>query len=338
MKTVDELDEKLSSPSGRLVSDVADLEGDILILGAGGKMGPSLAALAKRAVDESGVSREIICVSRFSNKEHRDELENQGIKTLAADLMNEADLRGLPDIKNVIYMVGQKFGTSGNENLSWALNSYLPGRVAEKYKNSSIVAFSTGNVYPLVDVNSGGADENQQPAPVGEYAQSCLGRERVFEYFSKKNGTPILHFRLNYAIDMRYGVLLEIAQSVYQKLPIDLRTGQVNVIWQGDANEIAIRCLHHCSSPPAMLNVTGPETISVRWLAEEFGKLLQKTPDFMYEESPTALLSNASKCHQLFGYPAVSLREMMGWIAEWILNEGETINKPTHFQERKGKF
>lgn len=338
MKSVEELDQLLSTPSDNLVNDIAALDGDILILGAGGKMGVSLAELAKNAVDQSPISKEIICVSRFSNKENKEQLESQGIKTISADLMNEEVLKDLPDVKNVIYMVGQKFGTSGNEHLSWALNSYLPGRIAEKYKQSSIVVFSTGNVYPLVEVSTGGATEEIKPDPVGEYAQSCLGRERVFEHFSLKNKTPMLNFRLNYAIDMRYGVLLEIAQSVHNKQPIDLRTGHVNVIWQGDANEIAIRCLLKTSSPPATLNVTGPETVSIRWLAEEFGKLLQKSPEFIHEEQPTALLSNASQCHRLFGYPSVSLRKMVEWTAEWVLNVGETFDKPTHFQKRKGNF
>lgn len=338
MNSIKELDEKLSIPSQDLIEDLSTIDGDILILGAGGKMGPSLAMLAKNASDQLDSSKEIICVSRFSDKKSQEKLEDHGIQTIATDLLMEDELQALPDVKNVIYMVGQKFGTSGNESLSWALNSYLPGRIAEKYKGSSIVVFSTGNVYPLVDVTSGGATENYQPAPVGEYAQSCLGRERVFEYFSKKNGTKILNYRLNYAIDMRYGVLVEIAKAIQQKKPIDLRTGHANVIWQGDANEIAIRCLNICSSPPNTLNVTGPETVSIRWLANEFGKLLGAKPQFVHAEQSTALLSNASECHRLFGYPSVSLRQMIEWTAEWIKNEGETINKPTHFQEREGKF
>jgi nucleoside-diphosphate-sugar epimerase len=338
MKTIEELDQKLAEPSQKLVEDVSTLDGDILILGAGGKMGPSLAALAKNAVDESGKKRDVICVSRFSNPQHQEDLEKQGIKTIAADLMKEEDLQSLPEIKNVLYMVGFKFGSAENQSLSWAINSYLPGRVADKFKESSIVAFSTGNVYPLVDVKSGGATEAGGVGPVGEYAQSCLGRERVFEYFSRKNGTPLLNYRLNYAIDMRYGVLLEIAQNVYNGNPVDLRTGHANVIWQGDANEIAIRCLKHCSTPPTTLNVTGPETISIRWLAKEFAKRMKKEAEFVYEEEDTALLSNSTRCHQIFGYPSVSLLQMIEWTVEWVENEGKTIDKPTKFQERKGDF
>ncbi len=338
MKIVDELDQKLSTPSDRLINDLKKLSGDILILGAGGKMGPSLCMLAKRALSEAGSGNSVIGVSRFSDSESQEKLNSFGIETIEADLMNEEDLQALPDIKNVIYLVGNKFGTTGNEHITWALNSYLPGRVATKFKKSSIVAFSTGNVYPFVEIDSGGATEKDATGPVGEYAQSCLGRERVFEHFARINETPMLFFRLNYAIDMRYGVLLEVAKSVQNERPIDLSTGHVNVIWQGDANEIALRCLHHCSNPPEVLNVTGPETLSIRWLAEEFGKILDKTPQFTNSEKSTALLSNASKAHRLFGYPKVTLKEMIEWTAEWVQHDGATLDKPTHFQERKGAF
>lgn len=338
MKSVEELDQKLSEPSERLLKDISELDGDIIILGVGGKMGPSLAALAQRAVDQAGSDITIYGVSRFSNPEHREELEKKGITTIPADLMKEDELNALPDAKNVIYLVGTKFGTGGNECFTWVLNSYLPGRVAEKYPDSSIVAFSTGNVYPFTEVDKGGPTEEDPTGPVGEYAQSCLGRERVFEYFSRINETPLLIYRLNYAIDMRYGVLLEIAQAVDQGKPIDLRTGYVNVIWQGDANEIALRCFSHCTSPPNILNVTGPETISVRWLAEQFGDLLNKKPNFVNKEEPTALLSNAAKAVRLFGEPLVSLSQMIEWTAAWVKRQGETLGKPTHFQERKGAF
>jgi len=338
LEDITELDQVLTNPSDRLIKDMARLEGDILILGAGGKMGPSLALLAKRAIGQLDEKKEVICVSRFSDKEQKKFLENHGIRVIAADLMNEDDLQSLPEAKNVIYMAGQKFGTAENQSLSWALNSYLPGRIADKYRKSSIVVFSTGNVYPLVNVMSGGSTENDSVGPVGEYAQSCLGRERVFEYFSRKHDTPMIMYRLNYAIDLRYGILLEIAQSVYQEKPVDLRTGHVNVIWQGDANEIALRSLLHSSSPPSVLNVTGPETVSVRWLATEFGKWFGKKPEFVNQEQPTALLSNASNCFKLFGYPSVSLQQMIEWTANWVIHDGKTIDKPTKFQEREGAF
>jgi nucleoside-diphosphate-sugar epimerase len=248
------------------------------------------------------------------------------------------ELQQLPEAKNVIYLAGTKFGTTGKESFTWAMNTYLPGRVAEKYRGSSIVVFSTGNVYPLTPVIQGGATEDTFPSPVGEYGQSCLGRERIFEYFSQKYDIPMVIFRLNYAVDMRYGVLLEIAKSVKQGKPIDLKTGHLNCIWQGDANEIALRSLNICSTPPKILNITGPETISVRWIANEFGKKFGITPVFQGTESETSLLSNASKINRLFGYPRVPLGQIIDWLTEWLEAEGATWNKPTHFQEREGKF
>ncbi|SMF91738.1 Nucleoside-diphosphate-sugar epimerase [Paenibacillus uliginis N3/975] len=338
MKTVAELEAKLAEPSEQLIADLSTIEGDILILGVGGKMGPSLARLAANAVREGGLNKRIIGVSRFSNADARRELEEAGIETISCDLLNDEELQKLPDAANVIYMAGNKFGTTGREYFTWAMNSYLPGRVAEKYKNSKIVVFSSGNVYPFSPVGSGGVNEAVSPEPLGEYAQSCLGRERVFEYFSHQNGTPMTIYRLNYAIDMRYGVLLELAKSINEDRPINLAMGHANVIWQGDANEMALRCLKHCSNPPEIINITGPETMSIRWAAEELAKRMGKEVNFTGTESETALLNNATKSHQLFGYPKVSLLQMIDWTAEWIQSGGDTWNKPTHFQERKGKF
>lgn len=338
MNSIEELEEQLSDPSDRLLDELADLKGDVLILGVGGKMGPSLAKLAKRSFDKIGSTNKVIGVSRFSNSDFRKELDRQGITTVQADIMNEKDLQSLPDAKYVIYLVGTKFGTSGNEHNTWAMNSYLPGRVAGKFRQSSIVAFSTGNVYPFVDIRSGGASEKTPVGPVGEYAQSCLGRERIFEYFSNTYRIPVLIYRLNYAIDMRYGVLLEVARSVYESRPVDLQMGYVNVIWQGDANEIALRSLTKCDIPPGLLNVTGPETVSVRWLATEFGEHFNKTPEFLNEEEPTALLNNASKSHRMFGYPNITLQQMIEWTANWVKQGNYTYDKPTHFQQRKGSF
>lgn len=338
MKTIAELEEFMTTPSVELMEELKNIDGDILILGVGGKMGPTLAKLAKRAIDNAGLNKKVIGVSRFSSNHLREELEACGIETIAADLLNEANLQALPNVKNIIYMAGTKFGTTGNEHFTWGMNTYLPGRVAEKFPNSCIVSFSTGNVYPLTNVLNGNCSEETSVNPIGEYAQSCLGRERIFTHFSYKNHTPMVMFRLNYAIDLRYGVILEIAKQVYQDQPIDLRMGHVNVIWQGDANEYAIRALAHCDSPPKVLNITGPETISVRWLAEEFAKRFNKQAQFIQEEQPTALLNNASLAHQLFGYPKVTLRQMIDWTAEWLKNDGATHNKPTHFQERQGAF
>jgi len=338
MTELELLEQELLSPSDALVSDITEIEGDIILLGVGGKMGPSMAKLAKQAVDKAGVKKRIIGISRFSDPEARAALEADGIETISADLLNEQQLASLPDAENILYLAGNKFGTTGKEAFTWAMNAYLPGRVAERYRNSRIVAFSTGNVYPFTPVVSGGLSEDTTAEPVGEYGQSCLGRERVFQYFSEKYSIPTLIYRLNYAIDLRYGVLLEIAKSVSEGRPVDLTTGNVNVIWQGDANEIAIRALKHCSTPAKLLNVTGPETLSVKWLAEQFGLLLDREPTFVNETQPNALLSNASEAHRLFGYPRVTIREMLELTAAWLKEGGKTLNKPTHFQERKGKF
>lgn len=338
MNNIDTVVEKLLLPSDALVADIAQLKGDILLLGVGGKIGPSLALLAQQAIERSGIAKKVIGVSRFSEPGLKEQLEQNGIETHSADLMNEADLQSLPDAENVLYLAGTKFGTTGKEAFTWAMNAYLPGRVAEKYKDSKIVVYSTGNVYPYTTIASGGATEEVKPAPVGEYGQSCLGRERVFEHFSNQYKTPLLVYRLNYANDLRYGVLMEIAKSVKEKKSIDVSTGHVNVIWQGDANEIALRSFLHCSAPAKLLNVTGPETASLRWIAGEFGRIFNEEPLFTGQEESTALLSNAAESFRLFGYPKVSLKEMIQLTAEWLLQNGKTIYKPTHFQERKGQY
>jgi nucleoside-diphosphate-sugar epimerase len=328
----------LLQPSHALLADMATLEGDILILGVGGKMGPAIARLARQAAEAAGVDKKIIGVSRFSEPDLQKQLNKDGIRTISADLLEDDQLNALPHADNVLYLAGTKFGTRGKESFTWAMNAYLPGRIAQKYKDSRIVAFSTGNVYPLTPVILGGASEDREPDPIGEYAQSCLGRERVFQYYAAKYETPLLIYRLNYANDTSYGVLLEIARSVREGRPIDLSMGNVNVIWQGDANEMAIRSLKHCAVPAKILNVTGPETVSVRWVAGQFGQLFGRNPEFINEEQPTALLSNAAEAFRLFGYPNVGLRQMMELLAAWLEGGGKTINKETHFQERKGKF
>ncbi len=338
MNNISDYYKKLLEPSDALIADVARLDGDIIILGAGGKMGPDLARLAKQAINKAGLIKKVIAVSRFSEAGLEQELQSEGIETISADLLDDAQLQALPDAKNILYLAGTKFGTTGKESFTWAMNAYLPGRVADKYKNSRIVAFSTGNVYPLTPVVMGGASETLTPEPLGEYAQSCLGRERIFQYHSLKNNTPVLIYRLNYANDVTYGVLLEIAKSVRDEKPIDVRMGNVNVIWQADANEIAIRALHHCASPAKIINVTGPEILSVRWIAEGFGQLLNKQPSFAGEEQATALLSNAAECIRLFGYPRVPPQKIMELLVQWLEHGGKVLNKETHFQERTGKF
>lgn len=333
-----ELEDQILAPSASLVADIKKIEGDIMLLGIGGKMGPSMGKLALRAIKEAGINKRVIGVSRFSDSTVKNQLEQIGIETISCDLLNPQELQQLPQVSNIIYLAGHKFGTTGREDFTWAMNTYLPGMVAEHFKNSRIVAFSSGNVLPFVPVTAGGASEELTPEPIGEYAQSCLGRERIFQYFSKKNQTDILIYRLNYAVDFRYGVLVEIAKSVISDTPIDLTTENVNVIWQGDANEIALRSLLHCSNPAKILNVTGPETLSVKWIAERFGEFLEKTPAFINESAGTALLNNASECHKLFGYPRTTIREAIEITAQWLQQGGDLFNKETHFQERGGKF
>jgi dTDP-4-dehydrorhamnose reductase len=336
--TEEELEERLSRPSEADANAIAALDGDLIILGAGGKMGPSLARLARRAADQAGAKKRIIAIARFTNPNIQSQLSSAGIETIACDLLEPGAFADLPDTPNVIFMAARKFGTTGSEYLTWAMNTYLPGLVAERYRDARIVAFSTGNVYPLQPVKDGGARESTPVDPQGEYAQSALGRERMFEYGSAKWETPVVILRLNYAIDLRYGVLVDIATSVFHRRPIDLSMAAVNVIWQGDANAACLRSFAHCQSPPLILNITGPETLSVRSIAQEFGRRFGIEAHFTSEEMPTALLSNATKAHELLGTPAVEACEMMDWIANWIKRGGVMLNKPTHFQSRDGKF
>jgi hypothetical protein len=336
--SVAELEELLSRPSEADISAIARLDGDLLILGAGGKMGPSLARRARRAADKAGVRKKIIAVARFSENHLRASMTSEGIETLAVDLLDPGVLSKMPDVPNVIFMAARKFGTTGSEDLTWAMNTFLPGLVAERYRASRIVAFSTGNVYPLRDVTRGGAVESTPAAPQSEYAQSALGRERMFEYGSRQWGTAATILRLNYAIDLRYGVLLDIGTAVFERRPVDLRMAFVNIIWQGDANSVCLQSFAHCQAPPLILNLTGPDTLSVKFLAEEFGHRFNVQPTFISEEMPTALLSNAAKAHQMFGYPSVTTAQMIDWTAAWISSRGPRLNKPTHFEVRDGKF
>ncbi|MGH7454143.1 MAG: NAD-dependent epimerase/dehydratase family protein [bacterium] len=321
-----------------MIEAVKKLDGDIMLLGAGGKMGPSLAELAKRAITASGAKKKIVVVSRFSNQIERERLESTGIETISCNLLAADELQKLPEIENVIYMAGMKFGTTGKAAETWAMNTFLPGMMAQKFKASRIVLFSTGNVYPLTPVKLGGCTENDPVNPAGEYAQSALGRERIFEYFSRELQIRGALIRLNYAIDLRYGILLDVAQKVFNRTPIDLTMGQVNVIWQGDANSVVLRAFAINETPPAILNVTGPETVSIRQLAKKFGEIMQVEPIFENNEADTALLSNASRCHQLFGYPAVTLQQMIEWVAHWVKIGGSTLAKPTHYETRDGRF
>lgn len=336
MQDLLELYDALSAPTPEVIESLSRLDGDLMLLGVGGKLGPELALMARRALDKAGQNSRVVGVARNLDPVTATRLAEGGVDLVKADLMNS--LESLPEARNVIHLAGRKFGTGGSEHQTWALNAHLPGRVAERFRDSRIVAFSTGNVYPLVPVTSGGADETTMPGPVGEYAQSCLGRERVFEHFSHAHGTPMAIVRLNYAVELRYGVLLELARTVSRREPIDLRMGNVNVIWQGDVNASTLRLLEHCSSPPFVVNLAGPETASVQWLSERLGELLEVPVTFTGEPSGTALLSNASLSHELFGYPEVPLRRLLAWTADWVRIGGDTHGKDTHFQEREGKF
>ena len=333
-----QLEDILSAPTPADVEAMRSLSGDLVILGAGGKMGPSLAQRARRASDAAGVTRRIIAVSRYSSESARTLLEAAGIETWSADLLEPDEVASLPDAENVIYMAGRKFGSTGGEPLTWAMNAYLPATMSERYKGSRLVAFSSGNVYPFLPITSGGATENTPVAPVGEYAQSALGRERIFEYFSEHYGIPLVILRLNYAVDLRYGVLLDIGTKVFERQAIDLTMGAVNVIWQGDANSVALRSFSLCQSPAAVLNLTGPETLSVRYIASRFGEHFGIDPLFEGAEAPNALLNNAARCHRLFGYPTVSVHQLIDWTAGWIGMGARTLGKPTHFEVRDGKF
>ena len=333
-----ELEEVLSRPGPEDIAAMAELDGGLLILGAGGKMGPSLAKLARRAADATGKKQRVVAVARFSDERIRAELEAAGVETIACDLLEPGSLAALPEAANIIFMAARKFGTTGSEYLTWAMNTFLPGLVAERYRDSRIVAFSTGNVYGMRPVVWGGATELSAVAPQGEYAQSALGRERMFEYGSSRWRTKVALLRLNYAVDLRYGVLVDVALAVFRGQPIDLRMGMVNTIWQGDANSMCLRSLAQCESPPLVLNITGPETISVREAARQFGHRFGKEPVFWGEESPTALLANAARAHGLFGYPKVTTGDLMDWVANWIARGGQLLDKPTHFQTRDGQF
>jgi nucleoside-diphosphate-sugar epimerase len=338
IETIEQLEERLSRPTEAALATLRALDGDVLVLGAGGKMGPTLARMVRRCADALSQKRRVLAVSRFSSPAVAAELCGHGVDTITCDLTDRDAVRALPDAPNIIFMAGQKFGTQDTPGLTWVMNTFVPAVVAERYGRSRIVVFSTGCVYALSSANGDGSREADPLDPPGEYANSCVGRERIFTHFSQKCGTAALLLRLNYAIDLRYGVLLDVAQKVAQGAPVDVTMGYANVIWQGDANARAIQCLEHVSSPPGALNVTGREKISIRSLAERFGELLGRKPVIVGQEAPTAWLADASRSFELLGPVTVTLDEMIAATAHWVKCGGATLGKPTHFDSRDGKF
>jgi len=336
--SVEDLERRLSGPSDADCQFMRSLRGDVIILGVGGKMGPSLARLAKRAADEAGARKRIFAVSRFTSEAARYELEEAGVAVIARDLLDPADVRQLPECENVLYLAGRKFGSIGRPDLTWAMNAIVPAFAAHHYRQSRIVVFSTGNVYGLRSVTSGGSRETDAVAPVGEYAQSCLARERIFEYHSLEYGTECLIFRLNYAVDLRYGVLVDIARKVYSGEPVDITVPTFNAIWQRDANSYALRALGLCASPARILNVTGAETVSVREAAEFFAARFDRTAQLQDKEGSSALLSDASRCHELLGPPSVSLATLQAWVADWVVAGSKSLDRPTHFEVVDGSY
>lgn len=338
MTLLDEHYTHITEPSAAVLADMAELEGDLLILGGGGKIGATLAIMARRALDANGSRQRVMVASRFDYPDTRARMEAAGVETFDINLLDRQALADLPQAANVIFMAGRKFGTSGNLSRTWMINVILPAYVAEAFSRSRIVAFSTGNVYGYRGVGSGGACEDEALMPVGEYAQTCVGRERVLQAASLENGTPMVLFRLNYAVDMQYGVLHDIATPIQAHQPVDLSAGCFNCIWQGDAAAYALRLLRACEAPPAIYNITGPETISVRWAAHELGRRLGIEPTFTGQESENALIANASKAFQKLGYPTVTLSQMLDWTAWWQHKNGPAITAPTHFEVRSGSY
>jgi nucleoside-diphosphate-sugar epimerase len=337
MQTVAQLEDSLSEPTDALIATLAHLDGDLLILGAGGKMGPTFARLARRAFDAASNRARVIAVSRFDNKKLAHDLTSHGIEIVRGDLFDTAFIHTIPHIENILYLVGMKFGTAADSARTWASNTFLAGLVADRFRDSRIVALSTGNVYGLVSVDCP-SRETDALRPDGEYAMSALGRERVFEHFSRQHGTPTALIRLNYATELRYGVLVDLAQKVFRRKPISLAMGYFNTIWQRDACDMILRSFAHAASPPCVFNITGRERLSVRSICQRLGELLNRTPKFIDTESNTALLSDARVAYKLLCLPQTSLDEMLRWTANWIEHGSETLNKPTHFEVRDGKF
>lgn len=333
-KTIAELEEFLSRPHAELVESLARLDGDIMIVGAGGKIGPTMALTAKRAVDAANVAKRVYAVDLAP----LDSLSAQGIEAISCNLLDPDDVARLPSVKNIVYMIGRKFGSTGSESLTWAVNGIAAYHAARKFQGSRIAAFSTGCVYPVMHVRTGGATEQTRPEPIGEYAQSCLGRERMFDYYADQGKEEVVHIRLNYAVECRYGVLMDVAMKVWNGDVVDLTTGYANVIWQGDVCNQVLRSFPYAASPANILNVTGPETFSIRRIALQFGRLFGKEPVFAGDENGLGYLNDATKAAGLFGYPKVPLTKIVEWTAAWIRAGCENLGKPTHFETQDGKY
>lgn len=334
-----ELENALCTPGLGLIDDLARGSGDLVILGAGGKMGPTLAVLARRGLDAAGRQRDAVyAVSRFGDIAIRERLESAGVTVIPFDLVKNNDLSMLPDARNVIFMVGAKFGATTNASWAWEVNAALPDRVARRYSDSTIAVLSTGNVYPFLPASSGGASEDADLAPIGEYAQSCLGRERVFQFSAQERGTKLAIIRLNYAVDLRYGVLADIGAAVHAGQPVSIATANVNVVWQGYANEVVLRSLTHASEDVFTINLTGPELLSVESIARQFGSIFGKQVMLVDEPQPSALLSNSGRCMAMFGYPSFPAETLIRWQAAWIATGLPMTGKPTKWAIRDGKF
>lgn len=337
-KTDRDIETLLSQPTAGAIESVKRLDGDYMVLGVGGKMGTSLAVMLRRALDAAGKSAKVYGVSRFSRPEAKADLEQFGVTPISCDLADPDQVAKLPEVANVEYLAGQKFGTDGAPDETWIQNTIVPSLVARKFTQSRIVVFSTGCVYPFVPVSGSGASESTPVAFLGEYASTCVGRERVFTHYSRKYGTPQLIYRLNYSVELRYGVLVDVATKVLQGEPVDITMGAFNLIWQGDACARAIQCLEHTASPPKILNITGAEKVSIREVAEKFGQLLGKPALVKGSEAETAWLADASESMRLFGPVTVTLDDIMRMVADHLQSGGKLLGKPTHFETRDGKF
>lgn len=333
-----QLDRLLTEPQPALVEFIRSVASPLVIVGAGGKMGPTVAVLAKRAAEAAGVPLEVIAASRFSDAASRRRFEEQGVRTQQVDLLEPDSLRLLPDSANVIYLVGLKFGTSENPSLTWAINTLAPANLVASYPAARIVALSTGNVYPLVPVASGGATEAHPLTPLGEYANAAVARERLFEHASRKAGTPLAILRLTYAVELRYGILVDIARKVWSGEPVELSNGWFKCIWQGDACDLILRSLALAANPPAVFNLCCPQTLSVREVAMKFSELLGRPVTFAGQESGTALLNTPAKLCSQLGAPATPLDDVIRWTADWVKHGGRSLNRPTHFEVRNGRY